>query len=116
MNKYPWGGQATLNDATVVEIKAARNATAVIYVTKITISILTHAAKFVAVQDDSGTPVVIAKHTDAAAASNDDVLRSDITYDFGWRGIKLAAGKNLDCVSEASGVAGIVYAEGYEIA
>lgn len=111
-NKRKWYGSATLNADTPVEIHAGHAADSTIYVTKVTLTIITHAnAKFVAVQDDNGTPKVIAKHNDLTAAAG---VPSVVTWDFGEQGIPLTNGKDLDCVSESSGVAGIVYAEGWE--
>lgn len=108
-----WGGQFTLNAATPGTLKAALKATSLIYITKITLSIITHAAgKLVSVQDTAGSPVTYAKHLDAAAGSG--VLPA-YTWDFGTEGVLITAGKDLTAVSEASGVAGIVYAEGYEM-
>lgn len=102
--------QGTLNDATLVALKAAVTGKT-IYVQKITLSIVTHAnAKFVAVQDDTGTPIVLAKHNDLTAAAG---VPSVVTWDFGKRGLACGSAKALNCVSEASGVAGKVYAEGY---
>lgn len=110
--RRPWHAQATLNDATVTELHAGRNSGTTIYVTKVTLTITTHAnAKFVKVQDDADTPYVIAQHTDATAAAG---VLSVVTWDFGKHGIALTAGKDLDIVSEASGVAGKVFAEGYD--
>lgn len=108
-----WSGVAALNDATPAEIHAVSAATKTIYVTKITLTITAHAdAKHVNVQDDNDTPKVIAHQEDHTEAAG---VPSNVTWDFGRDGIPLTAGKNLDCVSEASGVAGYVYAEGYEV-
>lgn len=110
-----------MNDATVAALKVPHSSTSVIFVTKITLSILTHAnGKFAQVQDTTGTPVVIAKHIDATAAAG---VPSVVTWDFGSQGtdgdpkggVQIATGKTLNAVSEASGPAGLVYAEGYEI-
>ena len=110
--RRPWHAQATLADATVTELHAGRNAGTTIYVTKVTLVITTHAnAKFVKVQDDNGTPYVIAFHSDLTAAAG---VPSTVTWDFGKHGIALTAGADLDIVSEASGVGGKVYAEGYD--
>lgn len=112
MAKRTWHGQATLNGATLVALKTAVTGKTV-YVTKITASITTHAnAKFLAVQDDAGSPVVIAKHNDLTAAAG---VPSVVTWDFGTYGIAVTADKGLNAVSEASGVAGVVYAQGYTI-
>ena len=101
-----------MNNATAVDLEIANSATSTIYVTKITLSITTHAAKFVAIQDTNGTPKVIAKHTDAAAGAG---VLSVVNWDFGDFGIPMTIGEDLQAVSEASGVAGYVYAQGYEV-
>ena len=107
-----WSGAAALNNATAVDLEIVNSTASTIYVTKITLSIVTHAAKFVAIQDTNGTPKVIAKHTDAAAGAG---VPSVVTWDFGDFGVPMTLGKNLQAVSEASGVVGYVYAQGYEI-
>jgi len=108
--RIPFSGFAALNGATAARIKTVPSAGAQIFVTKATLSVTTHAAKFVKVQDDATTPVVIAQHTDAAAAAG---VPSTVTWDFGKHGISITVGKNLDTISEAAGPAGWVYAEGY---
>lgn len=110
---FPWAGQATLTDATPVVLHTARDTTTRTYITKITLSIVTHAnGKFVSIRDTNASPVTYAKHIDATAAAG---VPSLITWDFGKRGILITSGKNVDCVSEAGGVGGIVYCEGYDI-
>ncbi len=111
--KKPFADVGTLNNATAVRIRTLAVSSGTIYVTKATLSIITHAnAKLVAVQDDNGTPKVICKHIDATAAAG---VPSTVTWDFGKEGIPVTTGKNLDVVSEAAGVTGYVYVEGYEL-
>jgi hypothetical protein len=108
-----FSGKADLNNATPVTLESVEETTSTIFVTKITLSITTHATgKFVAVQDTAGSPYVIAKHIDATAAAG---VPSVVHWDFGAGGVPITAGKNLQCVSEAAGVAGIVYVEGYQM-
>lgn len=62
-------------------------------------------------QDTTGTPVVYAKHLDATAAAG---VLSEVEWN--WpKGLKIATGKDLNGVSESSGIVGYVYAEGYQI-
>lgn len=107
-----FSGYGALNAGTLVDLELPNSSSSTIYVTKITLSIVTHAnGKLVAIQDDNSSPVVIAKHLDATAAAG---VPSVVTWDFGKWGIPITIGKKLQCVSEAAGVAGWVYAEGYE--
>ena len=108
----PFAVSGALNDATVVSLRAVKSTANTLYVTKITLSIVTHAnAKFVAIQDNNGSPKVIAKHGDLTGAAG---VPSVVHWDFGAEGIPLTLGKDLTCVSEAAGVTGYVYAEGIE--
>lgn len=116
-SKRFWRGQAILNNGTAVVLRTAKSATtSTIFVTKITLSITTHAnTKTVSVQDTAGSPLVIAVHNDLTAAAG---VPSELSWEFGDRiygGVQLTTGANLTAVSQASGVAGIVYAEGYEV-
>src|SRR5882672_10988585 len=105
-------GSGAFNGATAVDIKDP-GATGTAYVTKFTISIVTHAnAKFVGLQDSTGTPVVFCKHNDLTAAAG---VPSVITYDFGKKGIPMTAAKKVQLISEGSGPAGYGYVEGYVI-
>jgi len=106
----PFDAVATLNGATLVELMPAVTGRTY-HVTKVTLSITTHAnAKFAAVQDSAGTPIVVAKHTDATAAAS---VPSTVTWNFGESGFACTAAKALNAVSESSGVAGLMYVEGY---
>ena len=112
MAKTFFSGTATLDNANLQTVYTPTTASKIVYVTKATLSIVTHAnAKFVAIQDNNGTPKVIAKHNDLTAAAG---VPSVVTWDFGRRGVPLTTGKTLQVVSEASGVAGYVYIEGYQ--
>lgn len=111
--KRKWFASGAINAATLTALKAPHSTTSTIFVTKFTISITTHAAgKLLQLQDTTGTPIVYAKHLDAAAAAG---VLSTVTFDFGWGGIKMPVGLTVNGVSEASGPAGFFYAEGYEI-
>jgi hypothetical protein len=106
--RYPFGLDVNLNAATAVDI-VDPGATGYVYVTKVTLSITTHAnAKFAGAQDS--TPTVFANHIDATAAAG---VPSVVTWDYGKRGKKLALGKKLQAISEVGGPSGQIYAEGY---
>lgn len=100
-----------LDDDTVVTLKSAHAADSTIRVTKLTLSITTHANNKQVTIRDTGD-VVIAAHTDFTAAAG---VPSTVTWDFGSKGVPLTAGENLVCETEASGVDGLVYCEGFEV-
>lgn len=72
-----------------------------IFITKITLSITTHAADVYTVDDD-GAGSVIAVHTDAGAAAG---IPSSVTWDFGEGGTPVTVGANVDVSHSATGVA-----------
>jgi hypothetical protein len=110
--KREWHGAGAINAGTPVDLHVAHSSTSVVYVTKFTVSITTHAnGKFAQLQDSSATPVVFAKRTDLTAAAG---VPDALNWDFGTWGIPMTAGKNAQGVSEASGPAGWFYAEGWE--
>lgn len=78
---------------------------------KIVWSIATHAAQTITFQDDAGTPVKVAAHTDAAAGAG---VPSVVTWDFGPHGIALTPGTNLDITLSGAGSEGRVHLEGYQ--
>ena len=115
-HKRAWHAAGEFNDATEVDLKLAHDADSIIYLTKVTFSITTHAnGKKLYVQDsdemDTNTQSVYAAHTDATAGAG---VPSVVTYDFGKWGIPLPAGLDLVFVSETGGPDGWVYAEGWE--
>lgn len=89
----------------------ARSANHRIWVQKITLSIITHAAATVQFEDTANTPVVIASHVDAAAAAG---VPSVVHWDFGVVGTPLTLGKDLELSVLAAGVAARVHVEGYQ--
>lgn len=110
-----WKAVGTLNDATTVELKAAATGRTHV-ITKVVVIITTHAnAKKVIVQDDANTPVIAFQHHDLTkAAGVPDMV--EINYGTPRQGgFALTVSKAVDCVSEASGVAGKVFVEGYTI-
>lgn len=97
----------TFGDAILVSTADHR-----LWIQKITLSITTHAAGAkITFQDDAGSPVPIASHTDAAAAAG---VLSVVTWDFGVEGTPLTTGKNLDIIINTPGMAGRIHVEGYE--
>lgn len=113
MPNIPFAVSGALTDDTAVTLRTVRDTTNQFYVTFATLSIVTHAnGKKVMVRDNNETPKVICSHTDATAAAG---VPSVVTWNFGKEGLPLTVGKNLQIVSESSGVAGYVYVEGYEV-
>jgi hypothetical protein len=79
-------------------------------ITKITLSITTHFAGTVTVDDDGAGPA-IAAHTDAAAGAG---ILSVVVWDFGDIGTPITAGANLDVNQSAAGLVGRLHIEGYQ--
>lgn len=109
-----WTVVATLNDATLVAVKALVVGKTHV-VTKVVSIITTHAnAKFIRVQDSAGTPVIMFhQHDLTAAAGVPDV--KEVNYSFASKtgGYPGTISKAINVVSEASGPAGKVLVEGY---
>lgn len=98
--RKPFTVSGGFNAATAVDLLDV-GTLRTIWVTKITLSIITHVnAKFCGVQDSAGTPVLVAKHNDLTAAAG---VPSTVVWDFGPTGFPLTAGKKLQNISEASG-------------
>lgn len=110
-----WKASGTLNGATAVALKAASTGRTHV-VTKVVVQITTHAnAKLVKVQDGAGTPVVLFTHHDLTKAAG---VPDMVEVNFGTPrqgGVPGTISTAINCVSEASGVAGIVFVEGYTI-
>ena len=62
-------------------------------------------------QDDASTPVVLGKYFSVTAAAG---IPKNGILDFGPQGYALTAGKNLDVIVSAAGVAGSLHIEAYE--
>lgn len=112
-SRRKWDQSVALTAATPVAIQTVKSATtSTILVKKIVLSITTHGAADVFIaRDTNGTPFVIAKHTDAAAAAG---VLSVVTWDFAGDGVELTLGKNFEVLTGAT-MAGVVSAEGWEI-
>jgi hypothetical protein len=111
----PFANTVGFNNATAVDVFDP-GSTKTAYVTKATLTIVTHVnGKFAGLQDSAGTPVVWCKHIDATAAAG---VPSVVTWDFGKKGIPMTAGKKVQAISEASGFDGLeayLYVEGYSV-
>ncbi len=115
-HKRVWHAVGELNDAVELMLHEAHSATSITYITKITVSITTHASgKKVFIQDsndvDSNINDIFATLVDQTAGAG---VPDVVTYDFGDWGIPVTAGLDLVAVSESSGPDGWVYAEGWE--
>lgn len=62
-------------------------------------------------QDDASTAVVLGKYFSVTAAAG---IPKSLELDFGPAGYALTAGKNLDVVVSAAGIAGALHIEAYE--
>lgn len=111
-SKRKWDQSVALNAATPVAVQVVKSATtSTLFVKKIVLSITTHGAADVFIARDTGAPLNIAKHTDAAAAAG---VLSVVTWDFAGDGVELTLGKNFEVLTGAT-MTGIVSAEGFEI-
>lgn len=92
---------------------AVRSANFQLFIQRIRFAPTTYSAKTLTFQDDAGTPVPIGLMSIPAAAGTtggDD----QFLLDYGADGAPLTAGKNLDVVASAAGVAGRLIIEAYE--
>src|SRR5690606_26560645 len=97
------------SDATGVQnIIVVRSAAHQIWIQKISLAITTHDDETVTFQDTSTSPVVIANHEDAAAATDENIV-----WDFGPQGTPLEVGENLHLALSGAGIAGKVHIEAY---
>ncbi len=62
-------------------------------------------------QDDASTQVVLGKYLSVTAGAG---IPKALLVDFGPQGYALSAGKNLDVVVSAAGIAGALHIEAYE--
>ena len=90
--------------ANVVPVKAGY----LTYLTRIELSVTTHAADVYSVDDDGAGPV-IASHTDAAAGAG---VPSVVEWNFGTDGRLVTSGANVDVAHSSTGVA-VMKIEGY---
>lgn len=98
---------ATGDTTTLAGALACKNAQYQVYVQRVVFSVTTDAAQSLTFQDSAGTPVPIAK---SKASPGLGIL----IWDFGPNGTPLTAGKNLDIVISAAGLAGRIQVEGYQ--
>lgn len=93
---------------TVENVVAPRNTSHTIYIQRILFNVTTDAAQTLTFQDDANTPVVIGKSKSSPG------LGLHVVADYGAAGVALTAGKNLDVVISAAGLAGVYTIEAYE--
>jgi hypothetical protein len=115
---YPkWSADAliTATAQTTVAAKTVRSANHQLFVTKITLSITTHANAKVAltVQSSNATPVPIYSRTDLTAAAG---VPNVEMVDFGVEGIAMIKGESVHWLWSTgdSGATGKAHIEGYE--
>lgn len=111
MARRAFGTSVAPNADTLVEVAAAVTGRTY-YITRVTFSKAAHTnAKYVQVQDDAGTPVVIVRFNDLTAAAG---VPDVITADFGSKGVACTASKGINVVGESGGhTTGKVLVEGY---
>lgn len=95
----------TTEHADVITPKSANH---IIYVQRILFSVSTDAAQTITFRDDNNTPKVIGQSKSSPG------LGLHVVGDYGAEGVPLTAGKNLDMILSAAGLAGIVTIEAYE--
>jgi hypothetical protein len=115
---YPkWSADAliTATEQATVAAKTVRSADHQLFVTKITLSITTHANAKVAltVQSSNATPVPIFSRTDLTAAAG---VPDVIEVDFGPIGLAMIKGESVHWLwsTGGSGPVGKAHIEGYE--
>lgn len=96
-----------------VTLFTVRNSAYRIYVQKISVSVVTFAAKTLTFQDSAGSPVVIAVDSIPAAET---ATPGDQTWsqDFGPDGTALSVGKNLVLALSAAGAAARIHVQLYQ--
>lgn len=85
----------------------AADVTKQIFIQRATLSVTTDAAQSLSIQDTTGTPVQLLK-TKASPGLG------PVPFDFGPKGIAVAAGKGLDLKATGAGLAGRFHIEGYK--
>lgn len=94
------------DDTTLI---TASNAACTIFIQRLSVYIKTDAAQSISFEDSNGTAKVIAKVPASPGAA------SKFTWDFGPVGVPLTKGKNLVANFSATGLAGHVEWNGYQI-
>lgn len=93
------------SDGTTNELVPAKT-NHTIFVTHISVAITTDAAQTLTFQDDTGTPIVLAKTKSSPGIG-------PILFEFGEMGTPCGAGQAFDLNISAAGLAGRIHAEGY---
>lgn len=103
---------STDDQTDVLTVKSANHR---IYIQKISISITTYSSVTWTLRDDADTPVPIAILSIPATQATTFGDQGTVVWDFGPTGVPLTLGKNLDLELSATGAAGVVHVEGYEV-
>ena len=103
---------ATDDTVDVLTVKSANHR---IYIQRIVASVTTYSAVTWTFQDDAGTPVLLAVLSIPAAQATAFGDEGTVVWDFGPVGTPLSTGTNLDFMVSATGAAGRVHIEGYEV-
>lgn len=93
---------------------AVRSASYQLFIQRITLKPTTYSAQNIKFQDDANTPVPIGIISVAAAAPTTGGDAGTQLLDYGPEGKALTAGKNLDGIVSAAGIAGALDIECYE--
>lgn len=96
-----------------VTLLTVRNANYQIFIQRITISVVTFAAKTLTLQDSAGTPVVIAVASIPATESTVPGIEP-YEYDFGEVGTALTIAKNFVLALSAAGAAARIHVDAYQ--
>ena len=105
---------ATGTDDTV-DVLTRKSADHRIYIQKVSMTVTTYSAVTWTLQDDGSTPRVIAILSIPATQATTLGDQGTVVWDFGPTGTPLQTGANLDFLVSATGAAGLVHIEGYEV-
>ena len=103
----------TTDDTTdIITVKSANHQ---IYVQKVVMTVTTYSAVTWTLLDDGSTTRTIAILSIPAAQATVFGDEGTVVWDFGPTGVPLQTGANLDFLVSATGAAGIVHIEAYEV-
>jgi hypothetical protein len=97
--------------AALVAVKSANHQ---LFIQRIMLTPTTYSQKNIKWQDTANTPVPIGEIACPAAAPETGGYSGEHLLDFGPAGVALSAGKSLDGIVSAAGIAGIIRIEAYE--
>lgn len=107
-DKSTHGVVAATDSTTLENVLAVKSANHIIYVQRILLNVTTDAAQSLTFQDDNSSAKIVGKSKASPG------LGLHVVADYGAEGIPLTAGKNLDIVFSAAGIAGGYKIEAYE--